>query len=195
MLAIAAKSIGSIAAIHITLSGICIANSALYQGKIMTSSKSKTDTQKDTSVSAAMTKRIVQSMYNGHGINPNDLSPGCMFVDPIAICVGRDETIECFRALKFMSPKTSKETTLAVKNIDGDLKQQVLMELQSEYFSSLNVTSLLIVNIDRTGNHPVVTKFEEQWNYIVVLNSFPFNLSRRFYGILSCFFTPLVLRD
>lgn len=46
MLAIAAKSIGSIAAIHITLSGICIANSALYQGKIMTSSKSKTDTQK-----------------------------------------------------------------------------------------------------------------------------------------------------
>ena len=94
-----------------------------------------------------------------------------------------------------MSPKTSKETTLAVKNIDGDLKQQVLMELQSEYFSSLNVTSLLIVNIDRTGNHPVVTKFEEQWNYIVVLNSFPFNLSRRFYGILSCFFTPLVLRD
>mgnify|MGYP006116071411 FL=1 len=221
MLALLVKSSAAVASAHLALSCTCLANSALLQGNTIKGSTTAANNHSDAEAKrsqllVAQVRTIVNDMYSGKGIlQPEMLSPKCMFVDPIAICTGREEVVEVFRALQFLSPQpvmrgTSVEfdqhnfrQTPRLLNVvwqkeNNKYATTISFELEQSYFNRLQMTSLLIVDVEVDDEFPElselsITSFEEKWNYRSLFNFIPFTTVRWINGKMSYYLTPLLL--
>ena len=221
MLVLLAKSSAAVASAQIALSCTCLASSALLQGKIInvstTAVKNHGDKEaKRSKLLVAKVRTIVNDMYSGKGILQSEiLSPECMFADPIAICTGREEVVEVFRALQFLSPQpvvhdtsvefdrhnfrqTPRLLNVVWKKENNKYATTISFELEQSYFNRLQMTSLLIVDVSVDGgcqelSNLSITSFEEKWNYRPLFNFAPFTTVRWINGKISYYLTPLLL--
>jgi len=83
--------------------------------------------------------KVAAKMYRGGGLDAAFLSPGVVFEDPAACCVGTDEVREAFRALRACKPEQLDEPRLAV---DGESEgATAVFALRQKYFCSLVTAS------------------------------------------------------
>ena len=196
-IAVVAKSAIAAASAHVALSLTCIANGALTTwGTGFEESKPTSPCNIDAS-GWRVASEIVDEMYSGKGITrPSCLSKDCVFSDPVAICCGREELTEAFRALKILSPKMLMPAELfRVDPLDENITRYTA-KLNQQYSTKLKLKSLLIVDMKETAGHdPVIVRFEERWNGRPLLDHFPFKLVRRINGALSFLLTPMLVQD
>ena len=214
------KGSAAVASAHLALSCTCMASSALLQGNTIKVSTTVGNDHGDTEARrskllVAKVRTIINDMYSGKGIlQPEMLSPDCRFVDPIAICTGREEVVEVFRALQFLSPQpVVRDTSVAFdrhnfrqtprllnvvwKKENNKYATTINFELEQSYFNRLQMTSLLIVDVTVDDDFQElselsITSFEEQWNYRSLFNFRPFSTVRWINGKISYCLTPLL---
>eukprot|EP00339_Tiarina_fusa_P019627 CAMPEP_0117081014 /NCGR_PEP_ID=MMETSP0472-20121206/57132_1 /TAXON_ID=693140 ORGANISM="Tiarina fusus, Strain LIS" /NCGR_SAMPLE_ID=MMETSP0472 /ASSEMBLY_ACC=CAM_ASM_000603 /LENGTH=187 /DNA_ID=CAMNT_0004808835 /DNA_START=70 /DNA_END=630 /DNA_ORIENTATION=+ len=127
---------------------------------------------------------LVCDMYSGNGIsgrNPDHIELGetVTFEDPAAICSGRKEVQEAFRALGIVDPESLERPVCIDVEPKGD-SISLTYALKQRYLGSLEVASLLEVDVHLgpIPNNPeskfVVTRIEEQWNGVKPLGSLLF---------------------
>jgi hypothetical protein len=147
---------------------------------------------------------LVCDMYSGKGAgacSPDhiELAEGVTFEDSAAICSGRKEVLEAFRALTVLNPESLERPVC----IDVEPKGESITltyALNQRYFGSLDVASLLEVNVHLSPipNNPeskfVLTRMEEQWNGVKPVGSLLFWIVRRINGIISWHLTTRVIR-
>ncbi|GMI24793.1 hypothetical protein TeGR_g6047 [Tetraparma gracilis] len=140
------------------------------------------------------TSALVSQLYSGSpSFSPLSLSPACTFHDPVALCVGRAEVSECFRALRVAcAPEHLSEPVPFHRSEDPPAPEGGRAEffyLNQRYFGFLSVASVLRVD---TGPDGLVTAIEERWNGRPLL---PLSWCRRVNGVASCLLTPIVARE
>ena len=179
----AAEAAGSLAAGHLALSGLGIANACLARSSVPAASEGPQP--------AAVAQRLVSEVYRGDGLSPELVTSDVTFTDPAARCVGVLEVTEAFRALRFCRPEPLAEPLHETK-VDGT----VHFHLHQRYFAGstllkggLEVRSTLVVRLAPDGR---VSTLEERWNDEPLLSWAPFRWVRRVNGILSATLTPLL---
>ena len=110
--------------------------------------------------------RVARRIYTGGGIDPAVVSPGVVFEDPVACCVGTWEVCEGFRALGSCAPESIWPAEIVHARADsggsGDGgSNTVVFHLRQRYFGWLNVESALLVSTNSSG---MITRIEERWN-------------------------------
>lgn len=186
------KSLAAAASAHLAISLACVANGALTKGTNHKHDKLAND--EDIS-GWKVASPVVVDMYSGKGITqPGRLSQDCVFADPVAICVGREEVVETFRALKCLSPDSIASPKLVHVEPLADNVTRFTTKLHQRYMKTLTVHSLLIVDMkEEEGKDPTIVRFEERWNNRPLLNQIPFTFVRRINGVLSFRVTALLV--
>jgi hypothetical protein len=119
-------------------------------------------------------------MYSGAGLDGAMCVDDVTFEDPAALCCGRDEAVEAFRALRAMSPEHMTPPQVCYSTAGG-----CVVLLHQRYFRRLVVRSELHVRLDDTGR---ICSFEERWNGRPLLEGGVFGAARaarRLNGVLS----------
>jgi len=135
---------------------------------------------------------LVSRLYSGKldFTSETTLTEKITFEDPIALCVGRKEVHECFRALHDLtSPCHVIEPTLMGEYNDNSSTQILNFYLHQRYFGCLEVVSVVDVEVGVSDGK--VKRIEERWNNIALFKGTPAIVGRRFNGILSGILTPL----
>jgi hypothetical protein len=135
---------------------------------------------------------MVTNMYAGSGAKHDHviLDHSTTFEDPAAICKGKPEFQEAFRALTHLQPQSLNPPTCVHVQPHGD---SILLTyaLNQRYLGRLELRSLLMVQVQLQRRHDVpesdflVLRMEEHWNGIPPLSSYLFWAVRRVNGIVS----------
>ena len=149
--------------------------------------------EKDSAVTTFVLSRV-SALYSGNTVAHRDLAPRCVFSDPAVLSIGDMEIVEVFRALKYLSPISLDSPRMLSVVHDRQINQtRVHIQLHQQYNNSVELTSLLLVDVDTSNmEHLVITRFEERWNQVPVLEFLPFRFVRRWNGIVSYRLTPVV---
>eukprot|EP00550_Attheya_septentrionalis_P012553 CAMPEP_0198304174 /NCGR_PEP_ID=MMETSP1449-20131203/57265_1 /TAXON_ID=420275 /ORGANISM="Attheya septentrionalis, Strain CCMP2084" /LENGTH=218 /DNA_ID=CAMNT_0044006689 /DNA_START=207 /DNA_END=863 /DNA_ORIENTATION=- len=157
---------------------------------------------------------LVNNMYSGRGIPRKKdgpilrFDPNATFEDPAVVCLGHDEIIECFRALKVTNPQHISPPRLLQFAPRKNHKNSwsATYALDQRYGGFLSVRSLLVIHLDvmdetkNTGdgtdkanhNAVLIKKIEERWNGVALLGNI-FWYSRRLNGTTSYALTSLLV--
>lgn len=136
---------------------------------------------------AAQLAKTAAKMYRGGGIDAAVLSPGVVFEDPAARCVGSTEVREAFRALRSCRPEALAAPRMV---LEGDGSATAVFALHQRYFGFLEVRSTLHLHTAPDGR---ISRIEERWNGVPLVSAPPFVWSRRLNGMLSSALTPILL--
>lgn len=148
---------------------------------------------KDSAVTTFVLSRV-SALYSGNTVAHRDLAPRCVFSDPAVLSIGDMEIVEVFRALKYLSPISLDSPRMLSAVHDRQINQtRVYIQLHQQYNHSVELSSLLLVDVDTSNmEHLVITRFEERWNQVPVLEFLPFTIVRRWNGVVSYRLTPVV---
>ena len=149
---------------------------------------------------------FVADLYAGRRLLPPseahvELDENVTFADPAAICIGRDEVIEAFRALRLTLHPESLRTPQCVHVRPEGASIWVTYSLYQRYLGGwLTLPSLLVVQVQlkRRTDVPqsdfLVLSMQEQWNGVPLLaNNILNRMVRRGNGWLSFQLTSRIL--
>lgn len=197
---------------HACLSLISLAHGTLSEGSLSSSvtNGSREDDEAFDAKHYGLVTDLVYDMYSGKGTDAVSkrrrpgvgLDDDVVFEDPAAVCIGKDELREAFRALGRAHPRClSRPRCIDVVPRLGTV--QLTYRLDQSYVEDrLRLSSLLIVDVrlapvpgDGTISELRVSKFEERWNGVEPLlgGGYPFWISRRINGLISWCLTSLLL--
>jgi hypothetical protein len=182
-------------AAHVTLSAVSLSVGLLGRRRAEQPVDQSLKNAVESNVASFVLSRV-SALYSGdavHVLARWDLSPRCVFSDPVVLSVGAMECAEIFRALKCLSPVSLDTPRLLSVVHEGQSSTRVLVQLRQQYNHSVEISSVLLVDVDTSDvDHLVITRFEERWNNVPVLENNPFTTVRRLNGVLSYRLTPVV---
>eukprot|EP00978_Attheya_sp_CCMP212_P000458 scaffold907_cov55-Attheya_sp.AAC.2 len=163
---------------------------------------------------------LVNNMYSGKGVplhyclpRKKDgpilrFDPNATFEDPAVVCLGHEEIIEAFRALKFTNPQHVSPPRLLQLAPRKNHKNawSATYALDQRYGGLLSVQSLLVIHLDvmdetnntedgtdkANHNAVLIKKIEERWNGVALLGNIVW-YSRRLNGTTSYALTSLLV--
>jgi hypothetical protein len=157
MLRAGMRAIGSLALLHTAASSASIIHSATGRmecwndGMVPPPAASWQPSSKDLQLSSA-----ASSMYSGAGLDCALCSDAVTFEDAAAMCCGRAEVAEAFRALRSLKPEP-----LSAPQVCYSTASSVVILLHQRYFGCLVVRSELHLALDGAG---LIQSMEERWN-------------------------------
>ena len=172
---------GGFALLHTAVSSVGILNAAIGKRECWNDrmtpppSASWQPTERDAHV-----QRVSALMYSGAGLDGSLCSDDVTFEDPAALCCGREEAVEAFRALRALAPEHVTPPQVCYSAAGG-----CVVLLHQRYLSSLVVRSELHVQLNDSG---LICAFEERWNGRLLLEGGVFDAmraARRLNGVLS----------
>ncbi|CAB9506849.1 expressed unknown protein [Seminavis robusta] len=144
--------------------------------------------------------RLVTDMYTGRGLSSTTtrlsvpaigVSDSVSFQDPAAICVGKEEVTEAFRAVATLNPQwITPPRCIHVEPMGSTIA--LTYYLNNRYGGRFSLQSLLVVHVElqqlphaREFNQFVVTRMEEYWNGVSPISNLLFWAVRRINGVAS----------
>ena len=104
----------------------------------------------------AHVESVASKMYSGVGLDGSVCSDRVTFEDPVAVCCGRAEVVEAFRALRACMPEH-----VTAPQVCCSTPSTAVVLLHQRYFGRFVVRSELHVGLDDAGS---ICWFEERWN-------------------------------
>ena len=137
-------------------------------------------------------------MYSGNGAGDGSvpgseltLSEDVVFEDPAAVCVGRAEVVEAFRAIKEFRPKNighARGRSADPRTLDYDISTEYSPQIFGGTFT-YELRSRIMVTLDERRH---VVRIEERWNHIPFVDGLrPF---RRINGIVFYYLTSFLVK-
>lgn len=142
----------------------------------------------------------VTGMYAGRGNDHEhvQLDDAVTFADPAAVCKGRGEVAEAFRALRFLKPQSLMSPYCV--NVEPKGASIILTYiLHQRYMGWIRLPSLLVVDVqlkqrtDMPQSDFLVLHMEEQWNGVPLLTTYLNKMVRRLNGVASFWLTQRLL--
>jgi hypothetical protein len=144
----------------------------------------------------ARLERLVSQMYSGAGLDGDLCSEDITFEDAAAVCRGRVEVREVFRALSAIRPEHISRPEVCYSTCSS-----AVLLLHQRYLGCLTLRSELHVALDSAGR---ISGMQERWNGKQPLGSScsiqslmfyfdPMSCVRRANGILSHFVTTKLI--
>jgi hypothetical protein len=144
----------------------------------------------------ARLERLVSQMYSGAGFDSDSCSEEVIFEDAAALCRGRAEVREVFRALSVMRPEHISRPEVCYSS-----GSSAVLLLHQRYLGFLTLRSELHVALDAAGR---ISGMQERWNGKQPLGSSssiqslmfyfdPMSCVRRANAILSHYVTTMLI--